>query len=117
MVNISEFKEEKKPFITVMDVMNARERTAVVTDEAVITEFKNTQGNKYKKLIVPVIFDGKQSQIGVYADVSQRLSLELGPETKTWIGKKLSVKIAGSKTPYITLDVFQEPSAAVGVDK
>jgi len=110
MVNISDFKEEKKPFVTVLDVMNAKNRVAVVTDEATIVEFKSATGNKYNKLIVPVLFDGKQCKIGVYADVSQRLSLTLGSETKAWIGAKLNVKVAGSKTPYITLDPFDEPS-------
>lgn len=109
MVNITDFKEEKKPFVTVMDVMNATNRTAVVTDEANVLEFKSLSGSPYKKLVIPVVFDGKDAKIGVYADVGQRIALHLGHETKAWIGKKLTVKIAGAKTPYITVDVLEEP--------
>ena len=108
MVNVKEFKEQKKNFITVMDVMNAKERTATITEEATIQEFKSVAGNTFKKLIIPVLFEGQESKLGVYADVSQRIALMLGEESTAWIGARLHLKIAGSKTPYITVDTIDK---------
>lgn len=104
MVNISEFKEEKQVYLSVMDVMNATDRNAVITGEADIQEFKSQSGKAFKKLVIPVSFNGKPYLLGVYADVGQRIALSFGSETKDWIGRHVSVKIAGAQRPYLTVE-------------
>lgn len=104
MVNISDFKEEKTVYLTVMDVMNATDRVAVITGEATVQDFTSKSGNPFKKLVIPVEFGGKSVLLGVYADVGQRIALSYGLETRDWVGNKLSVKIAGAQRPYLTVE-------------
>lgn len=108
MVNVSEFKEApKKPFIEVIDVVNAKNKEAIINGEAVIKEFKAPSGQNYSKLVIPVVFDGREMKVGVYAGVSERLALDLGPETTNWVGARLDVRLEGGKKPYINVYVIK----------
>ena len=105
MVDISGFKEEKALYLTVVDVYNSEDKTAVITGEAVIADFKSKAGNAFKKLVIPVSFNGGKYLLGVYADVGQRIGLSYGLETKSWVGRRLKVVIAGKGNPYLTVEV------------
>lgn len=83
MVNITDFKEEgKKKYLTVAIVSNAVDRTALITGEATIEDYKSKQGNPFKKLAIPVDFNGESYILGVYADIGQRIGLSFGLETR-----------------------------------
>lgn len=104
MVNISDFKEEKTVYLTVMDVMNATDRTAVVTAEATVQDFTSKKSGKtFRKLVIPVDFCGRPYLLGVYADIGQRIALSFGLETRDWIGRHLRVVVAGKGDPYVTV--------------
>lgn len=110
MVNVSEFKPKpNKKFIDVIDVVNAKSREAVINGEAEIKDFKALNGEIYKKLVIPVVFEGKEMKIGVYEAVSDRLGGILGYETKDWIGARLELRLEGSKGtkgPYVNVYVI-----------
>ena len=109
MVNVSEFKEApNKPFLNVIDVINGSTKELVINGEAVIKEFKSLSGSPYQKLVIPVVYEGKEYKVGVYAATAQRLALDLGPDTEKWVGARLEVKLEGGKKPYINVYVVSK---------
>lgn len=109
MVNISDFKEKpKKSFLDVAEVYKGKSKELIINGEAIIREFKPTVGTPYEKLIIPVVYENKEYNLGVYAGTAQRLALELGSDTEKWVGTRLQVTIEGGKKPYINVYVVSE---------
>lgn len=117
MVDASKYVDNRIPFLKVDDVKNIKgdlmDRSVIVTGEADYREFTDRQNpdQKVEKLVVPVKLKTVDYLLVLNKKANARMIEVLGTETKSWVGARLGLMLAGTGMPYIMIDVLEKPGA------
>lgn len=105
MVDITDFKDNRKPFVTITDVINSKTRLAKIVDESFIKDFKTVSGSTFKKLVVPIVLDDKAFVLSLFPVESDKIEAAYGPETKLWLHKDIELTVSGGAKPSVSVKI------------